>query len=227
LQTDSFWVEGAAFVRQFDWINLAGRKNFQDFPAKSEVRPVLHLARWLADQENNPLRDWTPAELWVISLARAVLDWSSDPGNPEMWSRTFNARERLRDELLRAADHHDDGGLGLRNPLDDREVLVGLCGELDGLLPEQGREPSWQCVLAAVKTANVAGSMLLNLPAPTGRADPWRDVLETTMAVCQAVRILAERQGDWPEGWTREERVGIFALWREARKAALDAPVEG
>jgi hypothetical protein len=96
---DSFTCERDAFVAAWDRLGMADKKSFADFPAAEDVRPLKRQAQFLADQFNNPLRDFNLTDLWGIELASSFLRWAEDPGNPARWQEMFNARVEI--------DRHD------------------------------------------------------------------------------------------------------------------------
>lgn len=95
---DSFASEARAFIRQWDRLNLVGRKSFADFPDAEAVRPVIAQAQAMSIQDGNPFRDFTDIDLWVIKLADLFLRWCADPGNPRWWDEQFGARWELDSE---------------------------------------------------------------------------------------------------------------------------------
>ena len=94
---DSFATEAFCFVKQWDALNLVGRRNFADHPSPEEVRPLRSHSWYFKVQSSNPFRDFTPADLWVCALADAFRLWCGDPGNPRWWDEMFGARWQLHD----------------------------------------------------------------------------------------------------------------------------------
>jgi hypothetical protein len=82
---DSFAVEARCFVAQWDRLKLPARTSFGDIPDAEVVRPVIQQAEWIFFQNDNPFRDFTDIDLWVIRLASSFLRWLADPTNPRFW----------------------------------------------------------------------------------------------------------------------------------------------
>ena len=93
MRSDGIAVEGHAFVRGVERLNLDTRKSFEDLPDKSDITPLVAQAEFLTCQTSNPFIDLTAAEMFLISYAASFLRWVQNPTKQESWEELFACRE--------------------------------------------------------------------------------------------------------------------------------------